>query len=277
MSVTALAPWFGSARMIAAQVGSLIGRRDWIGVPFAGGMCEVPQLQARSISVNDLNRHLINLGRVAAIEGENLRKLLDYCLYHPHELEQAQQLCRDIEKHKTATVHPLGSLGWAAAYFCCCWMTRSGAAGTGGEFTGGLSVRWESTGGDSAVRFRSAIESLEEWSKVFRQRNVTFTTLDVFEFLDKCKDEPTHAIYCDPPFLDAGLKYQHAPTKEQQEAWHTQLAERLREFTRCCVVVRAYDIPTIRRLYPIDHWAFVTVEGRKQTNEKVNEVLIVRG
>jgi hypothetical protein len=58
-----------------------------------------------------------------------------------------------------------GSCGWAADYFAACWMGRGGHAGKRGEFDQSLSLRWTSSGGDSAVRFRSATESLRDWHR----------------------------------------------------------------------------------------------------------------
>ena len=39
--ITALAPWFGSNRTLAENVGRALAGCEWVGVPFAGGMCEL--------------------------------------------------------------------------------------------------------------------------------------------------------------------------------------------------------------------------------------------
>jgi len=62
--ITAIAPWYGSARMIAEWVAEAVGKQQWIGIPFCGGCSEVRALEARSISCNDQHCHLINLARV---------------------------------------------------------------------------------------------------------------------------------------------------------------------------------------------------------------------
>jgi len=64
--ITALAPWFGSNRTLAENVGTALAGCQWVGVPFAGGMCELLQIKARSLLVSDLHRHVLNLAAVAA-------------------------------------------------------------------------------------------------------------------------------------------------------------------------------------------------------------------
>lgn len=43
--ITALAPWFGSNRMLARYVGEELAGCQWVGVPFAGGMAEIFQIE----------------------------------------------------------------------------------------------------------------------------------------------------------------------------------------------------------------------------------------
>lgn len=69
--VTALAPWFGSNRTLAPQVGELLNGCRWVGVPFAGSMTELIYIDAPTLVVSDLHRHVINLATVAADEGAN--------------------------------------------------------------------------------------------------------------------------------------------------------------------------------------------------------------
>jgi len=139
---------------------------------------------------------------------------------------------------------------WAAQFFIACWMNRSAKAGTDDEFNGQLPLRWSATGGDSNTRYRSAIESLEAWSAIMRRCN--FSTLDVFEFLDKCQDKAGHGIYCDPPFPKAGGGYKH----KFGELQHRALALNLRLFQETRVVCRFYDHALIRELYPESLWTW---------------------
>lgn len=62
-SVTSIASWFGSNRMLAPIVGQELAGVPWVGIPFAGGMSELVHITARTLQVNDLHEHVINLVR----------------------------------------------------------------------------------------------------------------------------------------------------------------------------------------------------------------------
>lgn len=266
MKNTALVPWFGTNRMTASNVGDKLRGLDWIGIVFAGGMSELAHVSCRSIVVNDKHRHVMNLAEYISIPNrcEELALNLQAKAFHPDTLRMAQQYCTCVEGgHNVAS-----AAKWAEQYFVCCWMGRSAKAGTKGEFTGGLSTRWTSSGGDSNTRYRSAVESLKEWQKIMQRCN--FSTLDFREFLSKCKDQPKHGIYADPPFPGAGDEYKHTFTEED----HITLMCRLSEFKQARVVVRYYDTPLIRDLYREHLWKWHEFDGRKQSNETGPEVLI---
>lgn len=266
--ITAIAPWFGSNRMLAHTVGEELRGCNWVGVPFAGGMSELLHIKASTIVVNDIHRDIINLAQIIAIPVARdwLQREASAMLFHPDILSTAQRLCKEAPP-------PLEYADCVRAlwYFVACWMNRSAKAGTDGEFTGSLPIRWNANGGDSNTRYRSAIESLKAWGEIMQRCN--FSTLDVFDFLDKVKDESEHGLYLDPPFPDAGDAYKYNFT----EAQHKQLAERLQQFQHVRIVCRFYDHPLIRELYPQDVWHWRFSEGRKQSNDSAPEVLILNG
>ncbi len=271
MNIKTLVPWYGSNRMNAERVGELLKGCEWVGVPFAGGMCEVPYITARTIAVNDLHHGVISLAKIVAVVNDcvALQAGLKEELFHPDTLMGAQR----VYAHDIADCE----FDLAQSYFIVAWMTRSGTAGTPAEANGKLALRWEAGGGDSVKRYHSAIDSLPEWCEHFQR--CQFTTLDVFDFLDKCKDREKHGIYCDPPFLGAsGARYTHNLGKDgdNQEAFHISLAARLDQYKKTRVVVRAYEDPFIRALYPAIDWAWHSFDGRKQNNHTALEVLIVR-
>ncbi len=270
--ITAIAPWFGSNRMLAEYVGYHLKDCRWVGIPFAGGMSELVYIDAPTIVVNDLHRHIMNLACFVADEraSASLAEHLMNMPFHPDVLKYAQRYCEkmerggfDFEKHDTNL-----SEEWALNYFIASWMGRSGKAGTDNEFSGGISARWNANGGDSNTRYRSAVESIKEWQKIMQRCN--FTTLDCFDFLDKCIDSQENGIYCDPPFPDAGEKYKH----KFSEADHRRLADRLLKFNRAIVVCRFYDHPLIHELYPVPKWVWESFDGRKQSNTTSQEVLL---
>jgi DNA adenine methylase len=246
MKTTALVQWFGSNRMLAEHVGAALQGCTWVGVPFAGGMCEVARIDARTIVCNDLHRHLINLARVVADPAlqPRLTALMDEAWFHPDTLAAAQVRCLEREAaadgdwfgYGDAGPAPDADLAWAADYFVSAWLTRAGTAGTKGEFNGWLALRWEAGGGDNVVRFRSATESLADWATIFRR--VGFHCGDGFEFLAKCKDVEGHGVYCDPPFPGPGDAYRHncGKTEAEHRDWHRRLAEALGRFRLTRVV-----------------------------------------
>lgn len=273
--VTALAPWYGSNRMLAKHVGEELKGCNWVGVTFAGGMSELAKIDARTINVNDKHEHLINLARVMAdpVYGPRLYRVLKRELFHPAALVGAQSICRHALNTGGKLNEPVGAhhVGWAISYFVCCWMTRHATAGTPGEFTGGISTRWTASGGDSNAHYRGAVRAINEWRRVFARCN--FTCLDFEAFLAKCKDEAGIGIYCDPPFPGPGDKY----TYKMGSRDHESLAAWLGRFKTARVVCRFYDVPTIRKLYPEPQWTWRHLTGRKQTNDAAPEVLILNG
>lgn len=264
MGITTLATWFGSNRTLAANVGAALCGCKWIGVPFAGGMSEVRCIEATSVLVNDLHRHVINLARVAAHPklGPMLIRRLRRRFMHSEELAESQRVARSIEPGNVP------DLDAAEHYFVAVWQGRSARGGLESELTGGACIRWTGNGGSSATRFRSATESLAGWRDVFRRCD--FTVMDVFDFLDRVHDRFQHGIYCDPPFPGPGDRYAHTLTEGQQ----VQLANKLASFAKCRVVCRFYDHPLIRELYPETVWKWNRFDGRKQTNEAGPEVLL---
>lgn len=265
IATRAIAPWFGAARMIARNVGEELRGLRWVGVPFAGGMSELAQINAQNIVVNDKHRHVVNLACCIAKRRRELMDVLKRFPFHPDVLRSAQEYCKSREPDGTQ------DLDAAVNYFVSCWMGRSHKAGTDDEFNGGLSRRWNSNGGGSNTRYRSAVRSLAGWQRIMRRCD--FDSMDAFEFLANCKDEPRHGIYVDAPWPDDGKKYRHKFTEAQQH----ELAAALSKFARSRVVIRFGDHPLIRELYPRDAWTWRVLTGRTQTNEAKSEVLILNG
>ncbi len=266
MKVTAIAPWFGGSRLLASEVGRLLAGCRWVGIPFAGGMPELVYIDAPTIVVSDLHRHVINVA--ACLRhwrwGPSLYRKLRRESFDPDTLQQAQEWC------KTHKDRPGGIPDLEAAhhYFLAVWMGRSGKSGGVDEFNGGLPVRWNANGGDSNTRYRSAVRSIVSWRKILAKVNLVVQ--DCFEFLANVQDLDGHGIYCDPPFPDCGKKYRHKFSEND----HRKLALVLTEFRRARVVCRFYDHSLIRELYKESEWRWNHFTGRKQSNADAPEVLL---
>jgi hypothetical protein len=274
-AIGAIAPWFGSARLLGPAVGQLLKGASWVGIPFAGSMAEIPYIRARTIVVNDLHKGVITLARVVSDEllGPKLYRRLRRHALHPDDLAESQSVCRKMEERADCSdlLDEETILRWAEHMFVASWLARSGSAGTKTEFDAKLALRWAAGGGDSAVRFQNAIRSINAWRRSLRR--ATFSSIDAFAFLQKCKDLPQHAIYCDQPFPGGpGDKYKFHFTQKQTE----RLSQELLRFGHARVVSRFYDHPIVRDLYPETEWTWHHLSGRKQTNEAAPEVLLVR-
>lgn len=275
MTTNALAGWFGSNRLLAETVGKMLGKCEHVVIPFAGGCCELKYINARTIIVNDLHRHAINCAQIIAdVDKVNiLAARLEAKLFHPDELKTAQEYCKCVES-EGGLFRPdpasVDEIEWAEAFFVACWMNRGGSAGTDSEFNGGISLRYDAGGGDSNVRYRSAISSLQAWHKILCGR-CNFTCEDFREVLGKTKDKPGHAVYADSPWPDAGDSYKHKFSMKDQR----DLAARLGEFKHTRVVVRFGEHPLIRELYSEPQWTWHLQTSRCQHNAEVAEALIV--
>lgn len=268
-----LLPWFGSCSENAATVGKALEGCKFVGLPFAGGMSEVPFITAKQILANDRHRMVINLCTV--IQNNAKRKWLieqaDAMPYHPDILETAQRKAQEFAAQMEAGEHVKSDHEAALAYFVCCWMGRGGNAGTADELKGSLPIRWNANGGGSNRRYRTAIEALDAWGETFRR--CEFTCLDAFDFLAKIPDTVETGIYTDANWPDLGDEYLH----KIDLAWQCKLAGVLRRFDKARVVVRFGEHPLIRELYTeVCGWTWSPMESRNQANDIKPEFLIVR-
>lgn len=285
MPIKAMAPWFGGCRAIAERIGEELGKLGWCGVLFAGGMPELPFIRTQSGVATDLHRHIINLARVVADDKllMHMIRSIDRLLFHSDVLAAAQRRCLNREHESAGGLFAHGAAAsrwpdveWAADYFVCCWMGRGGYSGRGGELSQSIAVRYTASGGSSAKRWRSAIESLPAWGAVLARWQ--FICYDGFDLASRLKPvEPAQkaGVYADPPWVDAGDEYSHRFAATD----HVRLAREMHRLSDdgYRVVVRYGDDPLIRALYAPDRWRWVEAATRNQSNGEVAEVLIVNG
>lgn len=275
-AITALVPWFGSARTQAKQVGEALRGCKWVGVLFAGSLCEIPAIidaKASSVSVNDKHALLINLARVArdSREGPALYRLLRRTEFTEQTLKESQDFLNTFRNRIEADINFKLNPAAAFHYFIAAWAGRNGKAGTDGELKGGLSVRWSASGGDSALRFSGAAWSLRDWRKILAR--CTLFCMDWTDFAEKCQDKKGHGIYIDPPWMGPGDAYVH----KFSDAEHALLAEWANGYKECRMVLRTGEHPLMRKLYPTsDGWEWRRMLGRNQANKEAAEYLVVK-
>lgn len=261
-----LVQWFGSNTENCEEPGRLLQGCAFVGIPFAGGMSEVPYIGAKQILVNDLHKHIINLCRVVAHDDmrADLIRRCDSKPYHPDELKLVQEAVSRLAPTWAASP----DVGLAVAYFTCVWMGRGGQAGTPGETKGNLPIRWNANGGGSNRRYRTAIEALDEWGKAFRR--CEFVCMNAFDFLAKFQDKPEHGLFVDANWPGSGDEYTHKIDEKSQR----RLAKVLDGFSQARIVVRYGEHPLVRELYSEDRWHWITMESRTQSNKRKPEFLI---
>jgi site-specific DNA-adenine methylase len=270
--ITALAPWFGSARRIAAAVGEALRGCAWVGVPFCGGLSEIGEILAagaNAVGLNDAHRHLVNLARVAADsdQGAQLYRRLRRQPFAAEVLRDAQAYCAENEPDG---FDDKGDFTAAFYYFICAWMSRSAEAGKAREFDAGLAIRYGGGGGNSVLRYWNAVGGLRAWRWILSR--CSFSSDDAFEFLGRCNDRDDAGIYIDPPWPAPGAGYKHKFDEEQ----HRRLAARLLEFKKARVVVRTGGGALVEALYPRSLWRWGESAGRTQGNRVYTEWLLVR-
>src|SRR5678810_546876 len=118
MKITALAPWYGSNRMLGHYIGKALAGCSHVTIPFAGGMAEVPHIKASSIVVNDRHRHVINLAQICADaeQGPRLYRRLRRLAFCQEELDRARAIC-DLMESCHPGAEQVGAGLWAESYF----------------------------------------------------------------------------------------------------------------------------------------------------------------
>lgn len=303
---TALTQYFGSNRTLAEYAGNLVGDVDIAFVPFFGAGCEIPFIRARQIIAGDLHEDQIRLARIVRDPelGPRLQNELRSAVFHPAELEAAQHRLRAARLENGGGLFNRGSdptiktyltdLARARDYFIACWMGRSSSPGTDGELEAAYSVRYTASGGGSAVRFQSAIDSISPgWAEALRR--CEFVVLDFEDLLmrveqtikqqqERAKEDRKKpfvpdriGVYCDPPFPGPGDDYKHKMTTRQQRSL-ASWTRRLATVFGVRVVMRFYDHPLVRELYPEEVWTWNFPKGgRDQHNNEKPEVFLVAG
>lgn len=257
--ITAIAPWFGAKRNLAAEICAEFGKHSAYWEPFCGSMAVLLAKEPCSMeTVNDLHGDLINLARCVQSnsDGPRLYRRLRRALCAKVFLDEAAARWKDrgnIPAGETA------DLERAYDFFLSSWIGRNGVSGTL-SYNQGFSRRFTKSGGHAAKRFRGAVNSIPQWRR--RMANLTILSECGISLCERIEDSPGVVIYCDPPYLVKGAKYVH----DFDSADHRRLAGILGRFEYTRVVVSYYDHPLLAELYP--GW---TVRRLKATKSLVNQ------
>lgn len=303
MKIRALAPWFGGKRTLAPRIVAELGPHTQYFEPFCGSMAVLfAKPESQKETVCDLHGDLTNLARIVSVpwRAEALYERLIGTVMAEGLLEDARKhLAGDPPELKDCTTAEM--LERAYWFFIASWMGRNGTAGTE-RMDYQIAVRWTKSGGSPTVRFRSAVESLPAWH--VRLLNPVVLRRNAFDILDRFEDDPSTAIYADPPYaaetrsnaasIEGGgggggggrylHEFKHGNALFGDEDEHAKLAALLRKYKKARIVVSAYDCPRYRELY--EGWTFVDCSmlkllhqqnGRGERSKVAPEVLIVNG
>jgi site-specific DNA-adenine methylase len=268
-AISAIAPWFGSARRVATSIGEAMRGCKWVGVPFCGGLSEIPAMLSagvNAIALNDTHAHLINMARVmadvklGAVMFRRLRRM-PFC---EATLRNAQSYCSQFEPDDYPDVDA------AVFYFVCAWMARSSDIGKKKEFNSGLAIRYAAGGGNSVLRYFNAVGGLKAWQKILSRCSLSCD--DAFEFIPRCNDRKDGGIYCDPPWPDVGHAYKQRFSDKDWE----HLSNQLEVFNQSRIVVRTCKCELTERLFRKDKWRWLEMLGRTQHNDNKTEYLLTR-
>ena len=288
MKIKAIAPWFGGKRNLAPRIVEQLGPHRYYCEPFCGGISVLLAKNPAGIEVvNDLHGEVTNLARV--IQSDQAYDLYER-LARTSFCEGLYQDCRQrwIEGGLEDPVDR------AYDFFVVSWMGRNGMSGTQrSKYPFQMVKRFSPNGGDGAVRFRNAIDSLPAWHQ--RLRKVTIFNMDGLELLNNLHDEPRVVVYADPPYLMSGQR--DSKTHYEHEFGqgdffgdglddHARLAQTLNRFDDVRVIVSYYNEPRLDELYPPDKWekmiipvdkviGYSTRSGREV--RKAEEVLLING
>ncbi len=251
--ISAVAPWMGSKRQLAARIIAELGPHRSYFEPFCGSMAVIlSKPVARHEVVNDLNRDLVNVATVL-----RTRPLVADLLTRLHFTLAAEEIYRESRQ---VTMEPyrgrLGDVDRAYHALVMWWLGRNGIAGTKPSETG-FSARYTARGGSGGVRFRNLVSSIPWFAR--RLERVDVLNQDGVRVIDKIPDDSGAAIYCDPPYFVKAKKYQH----DFESSDHDRLAQALNRFRQVRVVLSYYPHPRLEALYPADRWRRVEISVTK--------------
>jgi DNA adenine methylase len=307
MTIKAVAPWFGGKRTMAPDIVAELGKHTQYFEPFCGSMSVLfAKEPSQKETVNDLHGDLVNLAKVVQGRGAvDLYDRLQRVIVCEGLLEEARKHLDEpanFECYERESGYAcLDAIERAYWYFLASWMGRNGTAGTE-RLDYQIAVRWTKNGGSPTVRFRNAAESVPAWHR--RLQNVVILRRDAFQIIDRFEDDPSTAIYVDPPYAaetrsnvsddvqtkgGGGGRYLHEFSHAGGALFgarddHARLAEVLRGYKHARIVVSSYECERYRELYK--GWTFLdktrqkhlhAQNGRGARPKDAPEVLIING
>jgi len=279
-TVTAIAPWAGGKRTLAARIVEALGpHRVYWGLCCGSMAVELAKPPAKMETVVDLHGDVLNLANVIRDVrlGSTLYRWLRRTLMHEAIFAESDAWLRE-EPGCPTDLSPTAMVERAYHYFIVSWLGRNGSAGMSMGSKGTYCVRYTANGGHAGTRWANAIQSIPTWRR--RLERLTILRRDIFEIMPRIEDATGTAIYVDPPYLAKGFKYLHDFDGDA----HQRMAVALARFRNARVVVSYYDDPQLADLYPPTTWSRQYIEvskamahqGQRGKNDtRATEVLLI--
>ena len=280
--IGSLTPYFGCKREKIAKIVPYFGEHAVFWDICCGSLASIFGKEKSRVEVcNDLNGAAINLSRVVQHDELSVKlfEKLNRTLFCEGLFEDSRNWLVDHDDVLSplipnAEVSAEDRFSWAYHYFLFSWQARNGFAGTKNELKLGFCRRFTSNGGDPAVRFRNAVESIPEWWE--RLRGVTLLQEDCLVLCKKIEDKVGTVIYADFPYVEKGVKYLH----DFDEAKHRAMAKALSELKKTKVVISYYEHPLLTEIYNEVTWEMVCQHTNKKAGatgkgSEAKEILLV--
>lgn len=208
-----LVSYYGGKQRIARHIVAALPPHTVYAEPFAGGLA-VLYAKGRSPvtnghhyreAINDTNRVLITLYRVAKLQPDELARQLDATLCSKADHDRARSICKEPAGYDEITV------AWAAyvnsmVSFASTW---------GGGYSRGV------IGDNHAAKWAQKLDTLQ--GRMARLRDVCMDCIDALDFIDRW-DAPHTVFYCDPPYPNTDQRHYGGYTLDDFAALVDRLA-----------------------------------------------------
>lgn len=197
--------------------------RSYIEPYFGSGAILFNKKQVPLETVNDIDSEVVNFFEVLRSDYKHLQEALRLT---PYSREVYAQIC---------STDPTDKFDKAYRFFVRHWMSMGG----GQRYkTGWCHTNTTQHGKNLAVKFKSTIDSLEEY--VERLRTVQIEHMDAINLIPKHDFKGT-LIYIDPPYMMNTRKQKYYKEEMTIEDDHQRLLDTILQLKKAMVIVSGYD------------------------------------
>lgn len=226
----------------------------WVDLCVGAGSISVLKEPVTLEVVNDIDGRTVNFLRQLRDNPERLVELIHLTPWAEDEMRRCLETSPEAEED-------------ARRFFAVCWMTVHGGPNGDGDRA---SFRYQkSIDGRYTPPSFDAIERDDLYVFAARIKPWHIFNRDAIELIKKYGDNPSAAMYFDPPYLPVTRKRKRGYTHEVTPAYHRLAAYWLRQ-AKGFVIVAGYRSRLYERIYEAYGWQ--RVEREQKTNGKTTAV-----